>query len=222
VNAPHTLPVLQCSTCCCNASFETYSAFVKHLKSSGHIQKRNRECDENPEEWYNLRLCDDFNTMMNFKVSALFKLKAKVLRKLGEPRRDFSDHHMDHVLIQNILDPMYVLVRSNASFEFLQIWLQATLHRMVWKKNVLTFSERDGSLLVCTLTAERWVVWVRLLKVRLDDKIKAQCSFGCLWHPSLSPITDTKPITTHQPLCYSYHFSPEIARRAKAGRMKAA
>jgi hypothetical protein len=108
---PRALPV-HCSTCC-NASFETYPAFVEHLKSSGHIRKMTRERDEIPEEWYDPRLCDDFDTMTNFEqVSALFEFKIKVLRKIREPMSDFAVHRMDNILellctfdnIQNILD----------------------------------------------------------------------------------------------------------------------
>jgi hypothetical protein len=98
---PRALPV-QCSICCSNDSFETYPAFVNHLKSSGHVRKMTRkryERDEIPEEWYDPRLYDDFDTMTNFEqVRALFEFKAKVLRKLREPMSDFVIQRMDHML----------------------------------------------------------------------------------------------------------------------------
>jgi hypothetical protein len=112
---PRALPV-QCPTCC-NASFETYPAFVKHLKSSGHIRKMTRERDEIPEEWYDPRLCDDFDTLTTFEqVSALFEFKAKVLRKLRERMDDSTVFCMDQLLegfcdshhCDNILDSIFV------------------------------------------------------------------------------------------------------------------
>jgi hypothetical protein len=58
-----------------------------------------REEYEIPEKWYDPRLPDDFDAMTNFEqVSALFKFKAKVLRKLREPMSDFAIHHMDDMV----------------------------------------------------------------------------------------------------------------------------
>jgi hypothetical protein len=108
---PRAVPI-QCFTCD-NGSFENYPDFVKHLKSSGYIRKMTRERHEIPEEWYDPRLYDDFDTMACFEqVHDLFEFKAKILRKLREPMSAFVVHRMDCVLqmlcrlhdIQNILD----------------------------------------------------------------------------------------------------------------------